>query len=47
VTDAIRAIHPEKAEPLLQSWRERGVQEATSAEILAGRRLERYLPVTV
>jgi nicotinamidase/pyrazinamidase len=47
VTDAIRAIHPEKAEPLLQSWRERGVQETTSAEILAGRRLERYLPIAV
>lgn len=47
VTDAIRAIHPEKAEPLLQSWRERGVQETTSAEILSGRRLERYLPITV
>jgi nicotinamidase/pyrazinamidase len=47
VTDAIRAIHPDKVEPLLQSWRERGVQELTSAEILSGRRLERYVPVNV
>ena len=47
VTDAIRAIHPDKAEPLLRSWRERGVQEVTSAEVLSGRGLERYLPITV
>jgi nicotinamidase/pyrazinamidase len=47
VTDAIRAIYPEKADPLLQSWRERGVQEVTSAGILSGRALERYLPINV
>ena len=47
MTDAIRAIHPENAGPLLQSWRERGVQELTSAEILSGRRLERYVPAAV
>jgi nicotinamidase/pyrazinamidase len=47
VTDAIRAIYPEKADPLLQSWRERGVQEVTSAGILSGRALERYLAISV
>ena len=47
VTDAIRAIYPENAERLLASWRERGVQEVTSSEILTGRRLERYLPAPV
>jgi nicotinamidase/pyrazinamidase len=47
VTDAIRAIYPEKAGPLLQSWRERGVQEVTSAGILSGRTLERYLALSV
>ena len=47
VTDAIRAIYPENAERLLASWRERGVQEVTSNEILTGRRLERYLPAPV
>ena len=47
VTDAIRAIYPEKAEALLQSWRERGVQELTSAEILSGGRLDRYLSIPV
>jgi nicotinamidase/pyrazinamidase len=47
VTDAIRAIYPEKADPLLQSWRERGVQEVNSAGILSGRALERYLPINV
>ena len=47
VTDAIRAIYPEKADPLLQSWRERGVQQVTSAGILSGRALERYLAISV
>jgi len=47
VTDAIRAIYPENAERLLAGWRERGVQEVTSGEILAGRRLERYLSAPV
>ncbi len=47
VTDAIRAIYPEKAAPLLESWRERGVQEVTSAGILSGRALERYLAISV
>jgi nicotinamidase/pyrazinamidase len=47
VTDAIRAIYPENAERLLAGWRERGVQEVTSGEILTGRRLERYLPAPV
>jgi nicotinamidase/pyrazinamidase len=47
VTDAIRAIYPENAERLMAGWRERGVHEVTSSEILTGRRLERYLPAPV
>lgn len=47
VSDAIRAIYPENAERLRVSWRERGVQEVTSEEIVLGRRLERYLPTPV
>ena len=35
VTDATRAIHAHRAEPLLAGWRERGVTLATSTEILA------------
>jgi nicotinamidase/pyrazinamidase len=47
VTDAVRAIYPDKAEPLRQSWRERGVRELTSADILTGRGLARELSMTV
>jgi len=47
VTDAIRPIYPEPAERLLESWRDRGVHLTTSADVLAGRGLESYLPASV
>ena len=43
VTDAIRAIYPEPAERLLESWRDRGVHFMLSSDVLAGRRFEPYL----
>ena len=43
VTDAIRAIYPEPAERLLESWRDRGVHLVLSSGVLAGRGLESYL----
>lgn len=45
VTDAIRAIYAEPAERLVASWSDRDVHLTTAAEVLAGRGLERYLPV--
>ena len=47
VTDAIRAIHPDAAERLLASWRERGVRLVTAADVVSGRELEPYLPADV
>ncbi|MGH7512183.1 MAG: cysteine hydrolase family protein [Gemmatimonadales bacterium] len=43
VTDAIRAIYPEQAERLLESWRDRGVHLELASDVLAGRGLESYL----
>jgi nicotinamidase-related amidase len=47
VSDAIRAIYPDEAKLLLASWRERGVHFVTSADVVAGRGLERYLAASV
>jgi nicotinamidase-related amidase len=47
VTDAIRAIYPEPAERLLESWRDRGVHLTSASDVLAGRGLESYLPTSV
>jgi nicotinamidase/pyrazinamidase len=44
VTDAIRAIYPEPAERLLESWQDRGVHLTVAAEVLAGHGIEPYLP---
>ena len=41
--DAIRAIYPDQAERLLQSWRDRGVHFMLASDVLAGRGLEPYL----
>ena len=35
VTDAVRAIDPQAGALLLQEWRRKGVQQRSSAEILA------------
>ena len=47
VTDAIRPIHPESAERLLESWRDRGVHLVGSSDVLAARGLESYLGASV
>jgi nicotinamidase-related amidase len=47
VSDAVRAIYPDEAKLLLASWRERGVHFVTAADVVAGRRLERYLAASV
>lgn len=47
VSDAIRAIHPEPAERLLDSWRDRGVKFLNAADVLAGHGLEGYLAAPV
>jgi nicotinamidase/pyrazinamidase len=41
VSDAIRAIYPDEAQRLLESWRERGVRFLATADVLAGRAAER------
>jgi nicotinamidase/pyrazinamidase len=41
VSDAIRAIYPDEAQRLLDSWRERGVRFLATADVLAGRAAER------
>jgi nicotinamidase/pyrazinamidase len=40
VSDAIRAIYPDEAQRLLESWRERGVRFLATADVLAGRATE-------
>jgi nicotinamidase/pyrazinamidase len=47
VTDAIRAIYPDEGARLVAQWKERGVRLVTSAQVLAGRVLARYLPADV
>jgi hypothetical protein len=47
VADAVRAIYPEQAERLIESWRERGVRLLTAAEVVTGPVLAQYLPNSV
>lgn len=47
VIDAIRAIHQLEADRLVASWRERGVRFLSSADVLSGGGLERYLAAPV
>jgi nicotinamidase/pyrazinamidase len=47
VTDAVRAIHPDDAQRLLASWRDRGVRAVTAADVVSGRGLGPYLPAAV
>jgi nicotinamidase/pyrazinamidase len=41
VSDAIRAIYPDEAQRLLDSWRERGVRFLATADVLSGPAAER------
>jgi nicotinamidase/pyrazinamidase len=43
VTDAIRAIHPEEGERLVEEWRRRGVRMITTREIFEEEVLEQHL----
>ena len=47
VTDAIRAIYPEEGARLVAQWKELGVRLVSSAEVLAGRILGKYLAADV
>jgi nicotinamidase/pyrazinamidase len=42
VVDAVRAIYPEQAARLIESWRERGVRLPTAAEVVTGPVLAQY-----